>query len=248
MWCGHTKRSDQGTVGTIGTAAKRSSMIARLHVSRRTRIIVAVIVGAIGLTVFFAIAVNTVKSGGTSGPATVVQSAGAIATSAANVSPGSGVQVVDGGEYHSVATTTTFGTAQEALAYASSKAGFQIPFPAYLPPGYALTQIGVPPKRPPEVTGGPLTAQLTIRSADKGFTIEAVNQAFHFSGDDPGHVIATPAPGSQIFKGDPGVGANGVEGIDYHWLTPSRGADLIIATHQLTEDEIVRILSSMPQD
>lgn len=217
--------------------------------SKRTRILVAVIVVAIGSTVFFAIAVNTVKSGGTSGPATVIQRDGPTATPAANVTPaGSGVQVVDGGEYHSVPTTTTFGTAQEALAYASSKAGFQILFPAYLPPGYALTQIGVPPKRPPEVTGGPLTAQLTIRNADKGFTLEAVNQPFRFSGDDPGHVIATPAPGSQIFKGDPGVGANGVEGIDYHWLTPSRGADLIIATHQLTEEDIVRILSSMPQD
>jgi hypothetical protein len=209
---------------------------------------VAIIVVAIGLTVFFVIAVNTVKSGGTNGPATVVQRDGPPATSAANLTPaGAGVQVVDGGDYHSVPTTTTFATAREALDYASSRAGFQIFFPAYLPLGYALTQIGVPPKQPPGVTGRPLTAQLTIRNGDTGFAIEAVNQAFRCGGDDPGHVIATPTPGSQIFKGDPGVGADGVEGIGYVLLTPSRGAALFISTHQLTADEIVRILNSMPQ-
>lgn len=211
--------------------------------SRRTKIIGAIVV-AIGLTAFFAIAVNTVKPGGTSGPAIVVQGAGSIATSAA-VSPGPGVQVVDGGQYRSVPTTTTFGTAQEALAYASSKAGFQILFPAYLPPGYSLTQIAVPPKRPPEITGGPLTAQLTIRTADRGFTIEAVNQRVQFPGDDPGHVIATPGAGSQIFKLD--VGANATVAT-YVLLTPTRAAEVFAAPGQLTDDEVVHILCSMPQD
>jgi len=144
--------------------------------------------------------------------------------------------------------TSDFSSLADALKYASSKAGFEIPVPTYLPPGYVVTGIDIPPKPPRAVSGEPPRVTLVIRTAKPDvMNLLIVNQRYTFPGDDPGHVIASPAPGSQIFKTEGPVGASGVQAFNFILRTPTRGAE-ITADNTLSDAEVVRILSSLPQN
>ena len=151
-----------------------------------------------------------------------------------------GVRVVQAGSPGAAPAERMFPGPREALAYASSTAGFEVAAPARLPSGYALVEIDVPPKPPSAASGVPLRATLKIRKGDKGFQILAVNQRFQFDGDDASHVIASPSAGSQVFK------AVGDQSIEYTLLTPTRGFVITSPVPgPLTDDEAIRILGSL---
>ena len=147
-----------------------------------------------------------------------------------------------GGSSGGPVTTKSFTATPDALAYASTSAGFNVAVPTYLPSGYAIVEIVIPPKPPTGVSGQLQRVTLKFRGGTSGFDLLLVNSRFTFSGDDAAHVIATPASGSQIFKGDTSAGASGVS---YTLLTPTKGASV---TSSLGDAEVIRILSSLPQN
>jgi len=69
-----------------------------------------------------------------------------------------------------------------------------------------------------------------------------VNSPFAFEGDDPAHIIASPAKGASIYK------VAGAEIVDYTLLTPTRGYVLTFRSSDLSEAEAVKVLSSLPME
>jgi hypothetical protein len=142
-------------------------------------------------------------------------------------------------EASGTAATRTFSNPQEALAYASSGAGFDVSAPIYLPPGYALVEIDVPPE-PSADSGQAYRALLTISNGDARFAIIEMDRPIHPTASDTNIVAASSD--WQIYS-NAGAGAHGG---DYRLMAPQGGAELMIPPGQLTDDEIVRILGSMP--
>ncbi len=155
-----------------------------------------------------------------------------------------GVRVVDGtAPGGGSPVERTFSSAQDAVAFASSRAGFTVGGPSNLPSGYALVEVDIPPKPPSSAPGAPLRATLKLRKGDTGFQILLVNQPFTFDGDDTSHLIASLSAGARVFK------VVGDVTTDYTLLTASRGAVITARNPSpLADDEAVRILSSLPQN
>lgn len=206
--------------------------------SRRSKVIAGVIVGVIALAITLtALLGMTVNTGGTS------SGGSGLATPTASRQANATVTVTEGGgSSGGPVTTKSFTATPDALAYASTSAGFNVAVPTYLPSGYAIVEIVIPPKPPTGVSGQLQRVTLKVRGGTSGFDLLLVNSRFTFSGDDAAHVIATPASGSQIFKGDTSAGASGVS---YTLLTPTKGASV---TSSLGDAEVIRILSSLPQN
>ena len=201
---------------------------------RRYKIIITgVIALAIALTVFFEVAVNSSTGGGSSGaPANTTSNASAVITVHAN----------EGGTSDGALITKTFPDAIQALAYASSTAGFEVTTPAYVPTGFGLVEIDVAPGPPAGIPRGglPLHVFLKFRNGTTGFQVEEDN-ARNVVPEDPSRLIATPSADSQIFK-NPGDLTT-----TYVLLAPTRV--LILGTgspNPLTDDEAVRLLTSVP--
>lgn len=132
--------------------------------------------------------------------------------------------------------------ARSAVAYASSRAGFSITLPGYLPSGYALTEIDIPPRPPAAIdsSGLPLHVFLKISNGSEGFLIQEANVRYTVD-ENPSQLIASPSAGSHIFKDAGDLTTN------YTFASPTRIIELTAAVpNPLTDDEVVRILVSIP--
>jgi len=197
-------------------------------------VIVGVLAVAITLTALLGMPLNSGTSGGGSSLAT---------PSASSLVPaGVVVHANEGGTSDGALITKTFPDAIQALAYASSTAGFEVTTPAYVPTGFGLVEIDVAPGPPAGIPRGglPLHVFLKFRNGTTGFQVEEDN-ARNVVPEDPSRLIATPSADSQIFK-NPGDLTT-----TYVLLAPTRV--LILGTgspNPLTDDEAVRILASVP--
>ncbi len=97
------------------------------------------------------------------------------------------------------------------------------------------------PKPPTGADAGPLRVTLKVRAGSRGFNLLAVSTRFSFEGDDPAHIIASPAKGADIYK------VAGALGADYTLLTPNRGYVISVsAPSPLSDEEAIGILASLP--
>ncbi len=156
-----------------------------------------------------------------------------------------GVNVVEGDGNGVPLTTKPFPSVTDALVYVSSRAGFPVTVPGYLPPGYALTEIDIPPRPPASIdsSGLPFLAVLKIQNESAGFRIQEANVKFTVD-QNPSQLIASPSAGSQVFK-DGGAAAD--KSVNYTLVTPTR--IVLLGTgvpNPLTDDEAVQVLSSLP--
>ena len=141
--------------------------------------------------------------------------------------------------------TTTFPTTLEALAYASSKAGFRVGPPAYVPPGYLLASIFIPfsQPQPADVQSGRAVPHFALLEFQKGlarFGLLEANSPYSLGGY-LGQIIASPAIDSQIF-----IDATSVA-VQYTLVTPARQVALVTrGADRLTDTEAVRVLTSVP--
>jgi len=159
------------------------------------------------------------------------------------------VKVVEGGANGVPLDSRTFPfpltPSGDALTYVSSKAGFQVTVPGYLPPGYLVTEIDIPPRPPAAIdsSGLPLHVFLKISNGSVGFQIQEANVRYTVD-ENPSHVIASPSAGSQIFKQG---GAVGDTITAYTLVTPTSIVELTAGVpNPLTDDEVVRIMTSVP--
>ena len=134
-----------------------------------------------------------------------------------------------------------FADAGTALNFASEKAEFSVAIPGQVPSGYVLAEIGIG-KPPPAATGSTLRrATLKFQSGERKFSLMETNSPFQFLGQETAAVFRSLAPGADVYK------SSGEKATDYTVLTKTRGFVLTIpAGSPLTEDDLIRMLSSLP--
>ena len=153
------------------------------------------------------------------------------------------VQLFQGGGNAGLPTVTTLPwPSADSLAKVSAAANFPVTLPAYVPPGFQLTEIDIPARPPAAInsSGLPFQAILKFRGANGGFNVEEMSARIS-PPDDPNQIIATPAPGVQVFK------QAGNLATTYTLVTSARLIELGTgAPNPLGDDDAVRILTSVP--
>lgn len=135
--------------------------------------------------------------------------------------------------------TTEFDNLDDAVEFASDKAGFAFTTPSVVPEGFDIAGIGISPSNPRAPELGPKRVTLQFTRGEQGFSVVVVNQRFG----------APDQRATRLDLGIAGVDAytQSTDRATGYWLlTPDRGFLItLVGPDQPTTDELLPMLRSL---